>query len=118
MQLEGLVSSLEESFQSTERVFDGTPTSPRAAAKISLEKARRQKLLRKITEVIAQDAERNGSTLHGGDSGHKEAREDLGESIARSESSVEWKHKTLLRLHKFLRKQYSLRKGRYDPILA
>jgi hypothetical protein len=109
-QLEGLVSSLEDSILSTEKAFDGTPKSPNAAAKINLERERRHKLLSKITKIISADAERNADASMVGCGSSR--GEDIGESIAKSDSSSEWKHKTLLRLHKFLRKQYRLRKSR------
>lgn len=110
-QLEALVSSLEDSFASSESTLE-TKTSPRLAAKLQVEKERRQKLLGKISQVLNASS---GTSIRGSEMSLASEDDSMSFSHAEGEcenSSAEWKRTTLLRLRKFLKKKYRQKKSR------
>ncbi|KAJ1492312.1 hypothetical protein T484DRAFT_1771569, partial [Baffinella frigidus] len=117
-QLEDLMGTIEDSFASTEETLSASAQSPRTQGKLRTEKDRRQKLLSQLSQMFALNGgsgtktspEVEESTMRSG--GSKEDSRDLGDSIVSNEGTTEWKHSTLLRLRKFLRKQYRIRKSK------
>jgi hypothetical protein len=118
-QLEELMGTIEDSFASTEQTLSVSAQSPRTQGKLRTEKDRRQKLLSQLSQVVSQNDQSGSKTTpeeetmrSGGSQEHGEQSRDLGDSITSTEGTTEWKHSTLLRLRKFLRKQYRMRKSK------
>jgi len=114
-QLEELVGTIEDSFASTEQTLDEKARSPRTQGKLQAEKMRRQKLLGKLAKLISSSQPLSGVKVPAGEETtgvSQDSSDVLGDSIASTEGTSEWKHSTLLRLRKFLRKQYRMRKSK------
>ena len=140
--MEALVGTLENSFSVSEHILAGSPAiaSPRALASLKAEKGRRQQLLGRLTRVrpapslpaIARARVRvrcgwcvltaRGVQLAASLPNNRSAADEMGEqSAANGDAHVlpeeklgseEWKHTTLVRLRKFLRRQYRERKNK------
>jgi len=112
------MGTIEDSFASTEQTLSGSAQSPRTQGKLRTEKDRRQKMLGQLSQIVSQNGHSGSKPSQveetmrsGGSQEHSESR-DLGDSITSTEGTTEWKHSTLLRLRKFLRKQYRMRKSK------
>lgn len=104
------MASLEDSFANSESTLEGK-SSPRASAKLQVEKERRQKLLQKISSVLHSSP---GSAPHGGDTSLASEEDSVSFNVAGGDDAgaSEWKKTTLLRLRKFLKKKYRQKKSK------